>query len=174
LPRTLFLLVLCVLLLARAPHAAPASQLRAQATAVAFDDGDSFDVRIAGRGRLTVRLHAVDAPEREQPHGEAARRGLIAAIGGRPLRLDCYKRDARGRYVCRVWVGGEDLQHRLLLQGHAWHYTMYLGEQTAAERSQYAQAQRQARAGRRGLWKQQDPMPPWTCRIALRRLRPCR
>ena len=148
--------------------------MRAEGTPAAFDDGDSFELQLAGRGRITVRLHAIDAPERLQPHGETARQALIDAVGGRKLRVDCYKTDPRGRHVCRAWAGGEDLQLRLLEQGHAWHLTAFLGEQSEAERAAYARAQARAQAAGRGLWTQPAPMPPWECRARLRRLLPCR
>jgi endonuclease YncB( thermonuclease family) len=172
-----FLLGVLALLALLAPGSAAASTatvLRAHGQAVAFDDGDSFDLRLSARRTVTIRLHAIDAPERVQAHGEAARRALDQAISGRPVRVDCYKRDARGRYVCRAWAGSDDLQLQMLRHGHAWHLMMYLDEQSSAERGQYARAQAQARAARHGLWAQPQPMPPWVCRTQLRRLRPCR
>jgi endonuclease YncB( thermonuclease family) len=154
--------------------AAPALALRAEGVAVSVDDGDSFELRVAGRGRVAVRLHAIDAPERLQAYGEAARRALADAVAGRSVHIDCYKTDRRGRRVCRAWIGGDDLQLRLLEQGHAWHFTAYLDEQSEAERQSYSSAQARAREARRGLWAQAAPMPPWTCRERLRRLQPCR
>lgn len=56
---------------------------------MAFDDGDSFDLRIPGRGRVSIRLHAVDAPETVQPVGKRARQALIDAIAERPVRVQC-------------------------------------------------------------------------------------
>jgi endonuclease YncB( thermonuclease family) len=167
------LLALIVFLAGTAPPAAAAG-LRAQGTVVALDDGDSFDLQLSPRTTVAIRLHAIDAPELVQPHGEEARQALSETIDGRPVRVDCYKQDPRGRYVCRAWAGGVDLQLRMLEQGHAWHFTMYLDEQSSRERDLYAQAQAQARSNRRGLWRQARPMPPWNCRDELRRLQPCR
>ena len=171
------LLLLFVISLSSAGAATGADRpagFRVQGAAVAFDDGDSFDLRVAGRGVFTVRLHAVDAPELAQPHGEQARQALIDATSGRTVHIDCYKRDARGRHVCRAWAGGRDLQLQLLCDGHVWHFTRYLDEQTAAESSRYAQAAQQARSERRGLWAWSRPMPPWTCRAQLRQRERCR
>lgn len=174
-----FLLCLCLIVplglqLQIAAAAASPATLRGQGAAASFDDGDSFELRLSPRRVVTIRLHAIDAPELVQAHGEAAKRALIGAIAGRPVRVDCYKRDPRGRFVCRAWAGEDDLQLRLLQGGHVWHFAMYADEQTARERSLYARAQSLARANRRGLWKQARPMPPWNCRDELRRLRPCR
>ncbi len=166
-------LALHIVMAAAQPTASTAA-LRARGAALSFDDGDSFELRLPSGAMVSIRLHAIDAPELVQPHGEAARRALIEAIGDRPVRVDCYKRDPRGRHVCRAWAAEVDLQLRMLEQGHAWHFTMYLDEQSGSERRVYARAQAQARASRRGLWMQSLPMPPWNCRSELRRLRPCR
>ena len=160
--------------LAFGPSPAAAAGLRAEGSVIALDDGDSFELRLPSGATIAIRLHAIDAPELVQPHGETARRALNEAIAGRPVRVDCYKRDARDRYVCRAWAGGDDLQLRMLEQGHAWHFTMYVHEQSRRERDLYARAQARARSDRRGLWAQPWPMPPWNCRDELRRLRPCR
>lgn len=168
------LLLALVIVWAGAAAPVAAAGLRAEGTVVALDDGDSFDLRLSEGTTVAIRLHAIDAPELGQRHGKAARQALSDAIGGRPVRVDCYKVDPRGRYVCRAWAGGVDLQLRLLEQGHAWHFTQYLDEQSNRERDLYARAQAQARSDRRGLWRQAGPMPPWNCRDELRRLQPCR
>jgi len=100
--------------LAFGPSPAAAAGLRAEGSVTALDDGDSFELRLPSGATIAIRLHAIDAPELVQRHGEIARRALNDAIAGRPVRVDCYKRDARGRYVCRARAGGDDLQLRML------------------------------------------------------------
>lgn len=146
---------------------------------VSIDDGDSFvftpDRKSAQLpSRFRVRLHAVDTPELVQRSGYAARQALSRLIAQGPVRVDCYKRDPSGRAVCRVRVrdsaGGaeSDIELELLRQGAAWHYRAFESEQTAAERVLYAAAESEARAARRGLWRDESPLPPWTCRERLR------
>jgi endonuclease YncB( thermonuclease family) len=166
-------LILLIAVILQGPPPVAAAGLRAHGQVTAFDDGDSFELRLSSRTTVAIRLHAIDAPELVQRHGEAARRALSDVIAGRTVRVECYKRDPRGRHVCRAWAGDEDLQLHMLQQGHAWHFTMYLDEQSIGERSGYARAQARARAARRGLWAQARPMPPWDCRNELRRLRTC-
>lgn len=159
------------------PIAASALPLSTAAQVDSIDDGDSFVARVPGHGRLRVRLHAVDTPERVQAYGEESRDALRALIAGRPLALDCYKRDPRGRAVCRVAILGNDTRIdvglRLVEQGLAWHFRAFIDEQTADERRALQTAEAQARSARRGLWQQVEPMPPWTCRERLRSGRPC-
>jgi endonuclease YncB( thermonuclease family) len=162
---------------------AAAFPFTAEGRVVSIDDGDSFvfDRRAAPAGeprRIRVRLHAVDTPELVQPHGLAARDALVRLTRQRLLALDCYKRDPRGRAVCRVtdpdWGDAtRDIELAMLQQGFAWHYRAFIGEQTAAERAEYAAAEADARALRRGLWQQDAPMPPWECRERLRAAQTC-
>jgi endonuclease YncB( thermonuclease family) len=112
--------------------------------------GDSLE--IAG---MRIRLHGIDAPEREQDCrdasgktyscGRAAMRALIAAINGRsvtctPVEVDRYNRD-----VATCAVEGADLGETMVRGGHALDYARH-------GRGRYAAAEREARAARRGLW----------------------
>jgi endonuclease YncB( thermonuclease family) len=158
--------------------AAAAFPFAATGQAASIEDGDTFVlVADAGQGstpaRVKVRLHGIDAPELVQRHGWAAREALADLTRDRPLRVDCYKADARGRAVCRVFVLGaaqeQDLELALLRAGHAWHYRSFAAEQAPNERADYASAEAQARTAGRGLWQAPGPsMPPWTCRERLR------
>jgi len=151
--------------------------------AVSIEDGDSFvferiDTAASLPRRFEVRLHAVDAPERIQRHGSASRAGLVELVSQRHLTLDCYKPDARGRAVCRASdldrpAPQRDLELVLLSRGMVWHYRAYAGEQAPADRAAYAAAEAQARAARRGLWRDPEPQAPWECRARLRETRLC-
>jgi hypothetical protein len=46
----------------------------------------------------------------------------------------------------------------------AWHYKYYENEQSPADRRLYAEAEREAREARRGLWADTAPVPPWDFR----------
>jgi endonuclease YncB( thermonuclease family) len=162
-----------LLALSGCERTAPGEVLVAQGEVIKFDDGDSFELKLDTGATVQVRLHAVDAPELVQRHGRAARNALMAAVAGRPLHVDCYKRDARGRFVCRAQIGGEDLQLLLLQAGHAWHFTRFAEEQTRAERQRYGEAMAAARTARIGLWSVDAPQPPWDCRDKLRGLQRC-
>jgi endonuclease YncB( thermonuclease family) len=48
--------------------------------------------------------------------------------------------------------------------GFAWHYKRYEQEQSDWDRAAYARAEVQARAERRGLWRDLEPVPPWDFR----------
>jgi endonuclease YncB( thermonuclease family) len=46
----------------------------------------------------------------------------------------------------------------------AWHARPYLREQSPQEREEYARAEQEARADKRGLWLDPNPVPPWEWR----------
>jgi endonuclease YncB( thermonuclease family) len=50
----------------------------------------------------------------------------------------------------------------------AWWYRGYAREQSPHDQKIYADAEQNARAGRRGLWRDTDPLPPWEWRSQRR------
>jgi len=153
-------------------HAATPSVL--EGVALDVQDGDTFDFQGLDGRRIRVRLAGIDAPERNQPYADHARRRLAEALRGAPVRLDPIKRDPFGRLVARVWVRrGDspevDIALALVRAGLAWHFARYRADQTADEFERYAQAQREARAARLGLWRTPEPEAPWDFRARTRR-----
>src|SRR5262245_52701724 len=74
---------------------------------VAISDGDPLKLRCGEPGafrQVTVRLHAIDAPELSQRFGRRAKQALSAIAYRKTARLDCESEDRYHRSVCRVWV----------------------------------------------------------------------
>jgi endonuclease YncB( thermonuclease family) len=67
-----------------------------------------------------------------------------------------------------VLLDGEDVNLEQVEAGMAWHYKKYQGEQSVSDRVKYADAERDARRRKLGLWRDPDPMPPWEYRQANR------
>jgi endonuclease YncB( thermonuclease family) len=104
-------------------------------------DGDTLDV-----GGVRVRLHGIDAFERDQmcdrPHGQwacgaAATRSLKARAEGRELVCQVLDTDRYGRKVSRCERDGVDLARVLVSEGLALAYRRYsqeyVGEEIAAQ-----------------------------------------
>jgi endonuclease YncB( thermonuclease family) len=134
-------------------------------------DGDSFSVMTSFGRRERIRLAGIDAPELEQPHGEAARDALQRMLLGTRLEIQGRKRDPFGRWVGRAYrlqSGADspklDIAREQLRRGHAWVFTRYAKEQPAQEVRDDLQAQRLAQQARLGLWAQEQPQPPWDFR----------
>jgi endonuclease YncB( thermonuclease family) len=161
-------LILC------APAAIGAATLVTKGSVVSVTDGDTFDARISGGRVIRVRFGGIDTPEHGQTHGWRSRQALRELIRGKTVDLSCYKQDPRGRQVCRVFVAGSDVGLKMVEQGAAWHFKAFAKEQTAEERKAYAAAEDAARAAKRGIWVQANPMPPWECRDRLQQAKLCR
>lgn len=72
--------------------------------------------------------------------------------------------DRYGRLVGEVLLpDGRNLNHELVRAGMAWWYRRYAQEDTTL-----AQLEAEARAARRGLWRDPHPVPPWEWRRTQR------
>jgi endonuclease YncB( thermonuclease family) len=125
-------------------------------------DGDTVLFRpdsygAASRAFLKVRLVDIDAPETDQPYGDAATDALKSLALGRQASLEIVATDVYGRKLGRLAVGGLQVNAELVRSGHAW----------AASRDRTVRAlEREARRARRGLWQDQEAVAPWAWRRA--------
>jgi endonuclease YncB( thermonuclease family) len=131
-------------------------------------DGDSLVLRDRTGQRLNVRITGIDAPEKSQPFADRSRQHLRSISAGCAPTLDIQKTDRYGRSVAQVQCADRDLGLAQIEAGLAWHFTRYELEQKPAQRSGYSEAQRQARAARRGLWSEAAPTAPWLFRAQRR------
>ncbi|MGL4576445.1 MAG: thermonuclease family protein [Burkholderiaceae bacterium] len=166
--------ILFVALLCLAASAAHAATLNTKGTVISIADGDTFDARISGGRVIRVRFGGIDTPEHGQTHSWRSRQALRELIRGKTVDLNCYKQDPRGRQVCRVFVGGQDVGLQMVARGAAWHFKAFAKEQTVEDRQRYARAEDAARAAKRGIWALANPMPPWECRDRLQEAKLCR
>lgn len=149
----------------------PFAALVLACTVIAVSDGDTLTTRCETGAALEtrrIRIAGIDAPEKGQPFGRAARLSLDKQLRGKWIEADCYKNDRYERHVCRVRVGGTDVGLRQVRDGMAWRYVAFEREQTEVERTVYATSEAAARADRRGLWQDAAPIPPWEWRKAAR------
>lgn len=146
----------------------PATAATYTARVIAIADGDTLTVLDAGNTQHKIRLAGIDAPEKRQAWGDRARQFLGARVHQRMVQIEVDKKDRYGREVGKVLLDGEDINLELLRSGLAWHYKAYEREQPPGERASYADAERQARARRLGLWRDAQPQAPWDYRKGLR------
>lgn len=132
-------------------------------------DGDTVLLATREDSRLKVRLYGIDAPETAkggspgQPFGEVARRTLMYKIMGRQVTVEIMDMDRYRRTVAIIRYSGRDINREMVAEGMAWAYRQYLQEPYAAE---YVGAEEVARARHKGLWRDNNPMPPWEFREA--------
>lgn len=130
-------------------------------------DGDTMDV-----DGVRVRLHGIDAPEGKQSCqregvawlcGQEAAKALREHVRGKELACETKDRDRYGRAVavCRTvelsdFIGKLPINDWMVRQGWALDYRQY-------SKGAYADAEREAREGKRGLWAGTFT-PPWEWR----------
>ncbi len=68
----------------------------------------------------------------------------------------------------KALVDGIDVCLEQVKAGFAWHYKKYQREQSPEDRQLYADAENKARDERLGLWRENNPIPPWEYRRLYR------
>lgn len=150
--RTFAVLLLALTLGAPALHAAPHSIVGA----ARIVDGDTLVI-----ADITVRLLHIDAPESAQrcagqPCGTNATRHLASFVAGQPVRCTGAAFDAYDRLLAVCQARGHDLNRMMVLDGHAMVFRRF-GDT-------YSKEEADARSAKRGLWRSDNPTPPWEFR----------
>ena len=123
-------------------------------------DGDTVNVITAHpEAKYKVRLYGIDAPEKAMKHGADAKAVLQDKILGKDVVVKVINTDRYGRAVGKIMLGARYINAEMVAEGHAWHYIDF-----AKEEYDLAAAEKSARANRRGLWQENNPMPPWEFR----------
>ena len=125
---------------------------------VGVHDGDTLTGLDDSKTQYKIRLDAIDAPELGQPFGQASKKALSEKVFGKDVVVIAKTRDKYGRTVGHVLIDGRDVNLEMLEQGMAWHYEKYDHNKRMRE------AEQSARATGRGLWADQEPVPPWDWR----------
>lgn len=149
-----FLLLVCAI------QTATAGEFTGRVVAVL--DGDTVLVQRGARGgsSLKVRLAGIDAPEKEQPFGEVAKRSLSDLVLKRQVRVNGQATDDYGRLVAHLESDGRSVNEEQVRRGMAWEYSRRHDSKV------YVALQYEAQQARRGLWAQASPTPPWQWRKA--------
>lgn len=135
-----------------------------QGKVVGIRDGDTITVLDSNKTQHNIRLAGIDAPEKAQAFGERSKQHLSDLLFGKTVAVDWNKTDKYGRTIGKVVANGQDANLRQVQAGLAWHYKQYEKEQSASDRSFYAQAEVDAKARKVGLWRDAAPTPPWDFR----------
>lgn len=141
-------------------------------------DGDTINVQVNGQ-RERVRLANIDAPESDgrsdrpgQAYADQSQQAMAAMVLNKTLTLNCFEQDHYGRNVCNVMLPDGRIANQVLVeQGLAWAYTgsngRYLRDKSLI------QVQEQAQKAKRGLWKDNNPTPPWVWRVQCWQQKQC-
>lgn len=131
---------------------------------VGVADGDTITVLDADKVQHKIRLAGIDAPEKKQAFGNRSKESLSDLVFDKTVNVETDKRDRYRREIGKVLVNGRDVNLVQVERGMAWFYRQYQREQSPNDRRLYEAAEDAAKAGRRGLWRDTDPVPPWEFR----------
>jgi endonuclease YncB( thermonuclease family) len=122
-------------------------------------DGDTITV-LLDSGPIKVRLGSIDAPERRQPYGKESLAALYELVANKTVQLEVVEQDRYSRQVAVVFVGGMNVNARMVLEGHAWAYREYVKDMD------YCRWEGAAREEKRGIWKlaSEEQVAPWEWR----------
>jgi endonuclease YncB( thermonuclease family) len=133
-----------------------------QGKVIGVSDGDTISVLRNGHPER-VRLNGIDAPEAHQPFGNRAKQFTSGLAFGHVVTVRPRTIDRYGRTVADVLLpDGRSLSREIVRAGFAWWYRRYSDDR------ELATLEAEARAARRGLWVDPDPVPPWEWRQAAR------
>ncbi|MGC9506031.1 thermonuclease family protein, partial [Baaleninema sp.] len=130
-------------------------------------DGDTIRV-IANGEELKIRFACIDAPEREQPRGEAARSNLKEILD-RSSQIYIHRQtvDRYGRVVAEVWADIPEMDLVLVQMLQAEDGFVFPYERYAEDCSQWSaveMAGAEARSKSLGVWSDRPPEYPWDYR----------
>ena len=125
---------------------------------VSVHDGDTITGLDESKTQYKIRLDAIDAPELGQPFGQASKKALSEKVFGKDVVVIVKTKDKYGRTVGHILIDGRDVNLMMLEEGMAWHYKHY------DRNARLARAEDEARAAKKGLWSDGDPVPPWEWR----------
>ena len=131
---------------------------------VGVADGDTITVLDADKVQHKIRLAGIDAPEKKQAFGQRSKQSLSDLAFGKDVAVETTKRDKYRREIGKVLVNGQDVNLVQVERGMAWFYRQYQREQSPNDRRLYEAAEDAAKANKRGLWRDADPVPPWEFR----------
>lgn len=120
---------------------------------VGIADGDTLTCLTAAKQLIKVRLHAIDAPEKQQAFGQQAKKHLSDLVYNQTVTLNITDTDRYGRTVADIRLGSLDINQQMVKNGYAWAYRRYGG-------TRYAQEEKAARKAKLGLWRDANPIEP--------------
>ena len=127
-----------------------------------ISDGDTISVLQDGQP-VKIRLYGIDCPEKGQAFSAKAKQLTANLVFRKSVRVDPVTRDRWGRVVAWVYVGAENVNSELVRAGLAWWYRKY-----APGNEELKDIEASARAAKRGLWADPNPVPPWDWRRVRR------
>ena len=124
---------------------------------VSVADGDTITV-LYGKKEYKIRFQHIDCPESSQAFGTKAKQVLSNKVFGKIVSVKWTEKDRYMRILGDVYVGQRWINVEMVNEGMAWHYKFF------SKDASIAAVEAKARAAKRGIWSQPNPVPPWEFR----------
>jgi micrococcal nuclease len=125
------------------------------ARVITVHEGDRLTIHHDGRSE-TIYLKGIDCPEPKQPYAKQAKHAAAAYVESRDVVVRGLTRDKQGRVSAEVLLhDGRNVGRELLKEGLAW------WQRSASSDASLGGLEELARAERKGLWSEPNPVPPW-------------
>ncbi len=145
-----------------ASHAAPAKQMQARIALV--NDGDTITVIDMAQKRHIIQMDGIDAPELEQPYGQASKKHLERRLLKKNVVIIWNKTTAEGVKIGKVLLNNGDINQLQIRTGSAWATGAITVNFSGSDKARYAAAQNLAKEKSMGLWRAGNAIPPWDWR----------
>jgi micrococcal nuclease len=143
---------------------------------IRVSDGDTLTIR--GLENQKIRLASIDAPEKKsgskrpaQPYSEPSREYLAQLVAGQTITVLCFEKDRYDRHICDIPVNQTTANRLLVDAGLAWANQQAGGKYLRD--NDLLGLEQQARAAKRGLWVEPNPVAPWVWRYKCWKLGQC-
>lgn len=121
-------------------------------------DGNTIEVTTYEQETYKVLLHGIDSPEPGQPHHEQSTEYLKKLLLRKHVMIIMKGRDRHGNRLGEIHIdGAPDPRHEMVKAGMAWTSERQPDPELEALKEE-------ARQKNIGLWKEENPTPPWTYR----------
>ena len=120
-------------------------------------DGDTIHAEQEGN-LYKIRLLEIDAPEMDQPGGPESKTFLSQLLRDGYVDAEITGKDRYSRYLARLYLKGKDINRLMVQTGYAWVYDDYVNDKS------FYIDQQSAKSNKLGLWKADNPLPPWDWR----------
>jgi micrococcal nuclease len=129
-------------------------------------DGNTVEVVAEDNETYKVILYAIDCPELGQDYGDKAKRFLEKLLLDKSVQVQMKGKDRWGTRLGVILIDGQDdPRYNLLKEGLAW--TAEVNPDP-----EFEGLKEEARDKGKGLWKQENPTPPWKFRRQQTLLQP--
>jgi micrococcal nuclease len=125
---------------------------------VGITDGDTIRV-LRGAEEVKIRLEGIDCPESRQAFGSRAKQATSDLAFGKIVTVQVKGKDRYERTLADIILpDGKNLNRELVRLGMAWWYRKYSKDESLGK------LESEAREAKRGLWADNNPIPPWDWR----------